>query len=238
MTNFFRKMRQYLLAEHKLSKYLLYALGEIILVVIGILIALQINNWNEGRKESLEEQKLLQVLKSEFEYNKQELDKNILKAKRLRSRADSLIVLFSMPREQQNPKQVDHLVRSISAYSTFDPSNGALFNLINAGRLDIIKDDSLRLHLSKWFGEVQDVKEDEVRLITFGDNQMDPWRLEFLNFNPDSKLAVDNTALLRNLKFENVVSRISFSVTYILENYETLDLEIDRILRHIEDELK
>ncbi len=50
MIKFFRKIRQRLLSESKFSKYLLYAIGEIILVVIGILIALQINNWNEERK--------------------------------------------------------------------------------------------------------------------------------------------------------------------------------------------
>ena len=44
-------MRQQLLAENKFSKYLLYGIGEIVLVVIGILIALQINNWNENRKK-------------------------------------------------------------------------------------------------------------------------------------------------------------------------------------------
>ncbi|MGB5205437.1 DUF6090 family protein [Eudoraea sp.] len=51
MINFFRNIRQKLLTENKFSKYLLYAIGEIILVVIGILIALGINNWNETRKQ-------------------------------------------------------------------------------------------------------------------------------------------------------------------------------------------
>ncbi len=50
MIKFFRKIRQNLLTENKFSKYLLYAIGEVILVVIGILIALSINNWNERRK--------------------------------------------------------------------------------------------------------------------------------------------------------------------------------------------
>lgn len=50
MIKLFRKIRQAILAENKISKYLIYAIGEIILVVIGILIALQINNWNEQRK--------------------------------------------------------------------------------------------------------------------------------------------------------------------------------------------
>ena len=50
MIKFFRKIRQNLLVENKTGKYLKYAIGEIVLVVIGILIALQINNWNENRK--------------------------------------------------------------------------------------------------------------------------------------------------------------------------------------------
>lgn len=50
MIKFFRHIRKQLLSENKTGKYLKYALGEIILVVIGILIALQINNWNENRK--------------------------------------------------------------------------------------------------------------------------------------------------------------------------------------------
>jgi hypothetical protein len=49
MINFFRKIRKKLLTQNKVSKYLLYALGEILLVVVGILIALQVNNWNEDR---------------------------------------------------------------------------------------------------------------------------------------------------------------------------------------------
>ena len=51
MIKFFRNIRRSLLSEGKTSKYLKYAVGEIVLVVIGILIALQINNWNEHRKE-------------------------------------------------------------------------------------------------------------------------------------------------------------------------------------------
>ncbi|WP_432410518.1 DUF6090 family protein [Rasiella sp. SM2506] len=53
MIKFFRRIRKNLLTENKFSKYLLYAIGEIILVVIGILIALNINNWNEERKEKV-----------------------------------------------------------------------------------------------------------------------------------------------------------------------------------------
>lgn len=53
MIKFFRKIRQHMIKENKASKYMLYAIGEIVLVVIGILIALQINNWNENRKNKI-----------------------------------------------------------------------------------------------------------------------------------------------------------------------------------------
>jgi len=53
MINFFRRIRKRLAEDNKPLKYLRYAIGEIVLVVIGILIALQINNWNERRKDKI-----------------------------------------------------------------------------------------------------------------------------------------------------------------------------------------
>src|SRR6056300_1690800 len=64
MIKFFRKIRQNLIMENKTGKYLKYAIGEIVLVVIGILIALQINNWNEHRKLQSEELNLLADIKT------------------------------------------------------------------------------------------------------------------------------------------------------------------------------
>lgn len=72
MIKLFRKIRQKILAENKLSKYLIYAIGEIILVVIGILIALSINNWNERRKEKELEKELVSVLITDLKSKKAE----------------------------------------------------------------------------------------------------------------------------------------------------------------------
>ena len=69
MIKFFRKIRQQMIKENKVSKYFLYAIGEIILVVIGILIALSINNWNEDKKN----RELERTILSEIEYT---LNKN------------------------------------------------------------------------------------------------------------------------------------------------------------------
>ena len=62
MISFFRKIRQKLLSQNRVTRYLVYALGEIILVVLGILIALQINNWNEQNKNRIFEKEILSLI--------------------------------------------------------------------------------------------------------------------------------------------------------------------------------
>jgi len=74
MLKFFRKIRQNLLKENHFSKYLLYAIGEILLVVIGILIAVQINNWNEQRQDAHRAQAILKGLKNDMLQDKADLD--------------------------------------------------------------------------------------------------------------------------------------------------------------------
>ena len=77
MIKFFRKIRQQLVTENKFSKYLLYAIGEIVLVVIGILIALQINNWNEYQKERKSERLLLSEIRDNLKYDLNDFESNI-----------------------------------------------------------------------------------------------------------------------------------------------------------------
>ncbi|MCB0748081.1 MAG: hypothetical protein KDC90_11525, partial [Ignavibacteriae bacterium] len=77
MIKFFGKIRQNLLSEGKTGRYLKYAIGEIILVVIGILIALQLNNYNDTLNKNDFERNALLNLKLDFEYNQSELNKSI-----------------------------------------------------------------------------------------------------------------------------------------------------------------
>ena len=75
MIKIFRKIRQQLLTENKSSKYLIYAIGEIILVVIGILIALSINNWNESRKKKETLYNIYTIIKQDLETDLLNIDK-------------------------------------------------------------------------------------------------------------------------------------------------------------------
>mgnify|MGYP000869978899 FL=1 len=77
MIKFFRKIRQKLLSENKFSKYLIYAIGEIVLVVIGILIALSLNNWNDSKKKKIEERVLLTELMKNLEINITQIKEDI-----------------------------------------------------------------------------------------------------------------------------------------------------------------
>lgn len=77
MIKFFRKIRYNLMETGKTSKYFKYAIGEIILVVIGILIALQINNWNEANKMSINEQQLTSSVIKELEGQRTILNRNL-----------------------------------------------------------------------------------------------------------------------------------------------------------------
>ena len=71
MLKYFRRTRQKLFVEGSAKRYFFYAVGEIILVVIGILIALQINNWNENRKDKILEKEYLNRLLSDIEFDQQ-----------------------------------------------------------------------------------------------------------------------------------------------------------------------
>ncbi len=77
MIKFFRRIRQQLLSENKFSKYLIYAFGEIVLVVIGILIALQINNANENRKSINKSHQIIREIKRNAKSNIQHLETQI-----------------------------------------------------------------------------------------------------------------------------------------------------------------
>ena len=77
MIGFFRKIRKQLADDNKPLKYMRYAIGEIVLVVIGILIALQVNNWNEDYKESLAIKNVLFEIKEDLIQDKAELERSI-----------------------------------------------------------------------------------------------------------------------------------------------------------------
>ena len=250
MIPFFRNIRN--LPAGKAGRYLRYAIGEIVLVVIGILIALSINNWNENRKRYQAEKHYLSELKIEFSSNLNALKRvmnyntsngdNALKLTNY-SASDSMVISES---EFNNL-----LFNSIIGEVQYRPSPGTLNEILNGGKLEIISNKRLRSKLSSWEGILLKVRFQEqehaiprLKLLdivytegNFRDGFLDT---EFTNFNLKPRNAsTSNIQLLNNQEFDNLLSVFYLTGKYLNKNYyNDLKLYIEEILDLIDEELK
>jgi uncharacterized protein DUF6090 len=143
MIKFFQRIRRNLLLENKISKYLLYAIGEIILVVIGILIALQINNNNELRKSRLKEVHYLQNIKTDLELNIVDLDKYLAVRTECIASANRIIEHFEgKPITNYSDFNADGM--NIYTWQKFYQNNNTFQELVNSGNLSLITNDSIK----------------------------------------------------------------------------------------------
>jgi hypothetical protein len=152
MIKFFRHIRKELMETGKTGRYFKYAIGEIILVVIGILIALQINNWNENRKDNKLEAnyklRLLEDLKEEEAYLQTFMDYNT----QVIFHAKKAIKLFENPGQiTNNPNQdlidlyqASQIIDGNSTTSTYQ-------ELIASGQINLIRNDNLRTSIISYF---------------------------------------------------------------------------------------
>lgn len=159
MIKFFRKIRQSLLSEGKTKKYLKYAIGEIILVVIGILIALQINNLNEERLLRNKEQVLLHQLKQEFSSNLTQLEQKIKVRDIMISSAKRLLLMID-DKTKMVPDSIAHYLSLTRMNPTFDPIRN---DLTEGDKLSLIRDSKLKSLLTQWGSNAVQLEESENR---------------------------------------------------------------------------
>lgn len=150
MLRFFRQIRQGLLTHNKFSKYLLYAIGEIVLVVLGILIALQINTWNEDRKDRLTEKVIINNLHQEFSINLKTLDSTLALTGESKEADLQLMSLFGEPLLILEEVNTDSLIYYSTTFYRFVPTQNALMDLLQSGRLQLISNQSLKDALYNW----------------------------------------------------------------------------------------
>jgi len=138
----FRHIRQSLIMENKTGKYLKYALGEIVLVVVGILIALQINNWNDQRKAAAQEQLILKRLEVELSSNIKEVNNQILIAKEV---IDNLKFCMDVLRNKQESTLSEFRKRfqPSMTYISIELSTTTFNRISQSGKIDIIKNTEL-----------------------------------------------------------------------------------------------
>jgi hypothetical protein len=139
MIKLFRNIRKNLLSEGKTTKYFKYAIGEIILVVIGILIALQINTWNQERILKIEEKKIVKNIHNEYEQNKKLIKTSIKDSETCIHTLNTLMTLIGKDEESIKASNTDSLFFYAYNFPIFRPSENTISGLIQSGRLNIIQ---------------------------------------------------------------------------------------------------
>jgi hypothetical protein len=254
MIKFFRHFRQHLLTESKFTKYLLYAIGEIILVVIGILIALSINNKNEYNKFRKEEIAMLQNLKLEFESNLPMLQENIL-THTLTQKACKELLRYTSPNPHiPNNQTIDSLLGWSIVSPRFKYKDGALQSIINSGKLGWILNDSIRNKIAEFPGIIgaSTITETTLRDISAGDfkNILEQYtavseNLRAANFfkqlMPEikvSEFAYRREDILSNRDFESKITHRLVLTEIAIFELKGLEKELNAIIAMISEELE
>jgi len=259
MIKFFRKIRYDLMNQNKTSKYFKYAIGEIILVVIGILIALQINNWNEQRKENSNEQAILKRLEKEFLSNREQLLDKIEFRNTMIVSCKKLLDYFDKPENATRDSIFVYL--STIQPPTFDPIEN---DLVSSGNIEILKDEALKQLLVNWSTDVIQLQEVERIFLRFCEqrfypyvneidiqrdmayaffkdvpkNLLDPRQVK--NLVPGNSKLITRTTneLLRDSKLEGKVAWVLTLNMFNNQESQTLMKRINRILEVLDSQIK
>ncbi len=152
MIKFFRKIRQKTLTENKFGKYLTYAIGEIILVVIGILIALSISNWNENRKNKLTESEYYCKLLADFELDRQNITVLYEESKHKIEISKRLLLDLNYKNKDKS-YLLNNYLQGLRT-NPFVPSKVAMTDIVSSGKLNLLTNDSLKNDLLRYYGEL------------------------------------------------------------------------------------
>jgi hypothetical protein len=148
MIKFFRKIRYDLIVTNKTAKYFKYAIGEIVLVVIGILIALSINNWNEDRKSRKQEVKYLKNLQTDIGLELQNND-SLINYRAVTAKAAAHLLDFETLETVSDFLTLEHTIQQVFMRKTFIPINNTYKELLSSGNLNYITNDSIKDYLLK-----------------------------------------------------------------------------------------
>lgn len=243
MIKFFRKIRQKLLTENKFSNYLIYAIGEIILVVIGILIALQINNWNESRKNIEKENKYLSNVNKELIGDSLALERSWFKNRQKKIECLELAKQYVLG--DYFPKDTLLFINNvgfggINSRASFTGSSRTYKELISTGNLSLISNDSIRelivnYYISKDFLDeyLRNIRSDYATYV----NTIKVYNPKY----PDSINTVEIPRILKKMKTDEFQSLINQELTYTYSIERLLQRskkEANELRKRIEQYLK
>ena len=220
-------------AKAAAGKYFKYAIGEILLVVVGILLALQVNNWNQNRVNSQKEKSILASLHKEFVENKSQFDTVMFYHKRAHRSAKTLEKMFPIQLNEQTLDSVKkHLGFLLYTY-TYNPSQGSINGIINTSSFNIISNDELRGLLVAWQDLVLDFQEDELNTKKVVADLIDPYLSDHVDFDFNFNDKRNNLKVFEGLKFEYLVKLRSTTLGDIFRynaEYYRLEKSLNKII--------
>ncbi len=233
MIKFFRKIRKKLADDNKPIKYFRYAIGEIVLVVIGILIALSINNWNENSKIRQRERILLNEIHQEFLNNKEQLKSVVSYHNKALNACEKIIAEFPINLNTVNIDSLSkHLFNTQWRY-TFNPSQGSINSLINTSSFETITNDRLRRLVVSWQDVVNDYTEDELIANHIEINFFEPYLSKHFPFNCDLRNPKTNLEAITSLEFEHLIERRREGLNDVLNNSDNELKTIQKTINEI-----
>ena len=184
----FRKIRQQLLTDGKFSKYMTYAIGETLLLVVGILIALQINTWNEQRKENDLEQSYYCKLQEDVEQDITQIYKQIDHTGDRLLAANEMLRLLQM----DNPSVEEVLKQNLGAISlityTFRPNLATYQDLKSTGNIKLLRADNVKTQITEYYSmldgmiDVMDTNADGTVALFYSKNDYAEFGWQYLDF--------------------------------------------------------
>ncbi len=263
MLKFFRKTRLRLLSENqpagrtgRFTKYLVYAFGEITLVVIGILIALQINNWNEWKKDRNDEQIILKSLRKEFQDNQIGVQDVLLRYRRRFQGIDSLMLLIGQRRISEIELEDIRSIRTLFTHYTWNPEMSTIEGLLSSGQIAVLQNKELEHMILTWTALIDDFREDDAKVVEIS-NQWVPYLSKVIPLydvfsNPKtsgeqrrldlrkSDHRIDKSqihSLTNEVAFFNLLGQRRWWMDIKVLNAEEIDQHITRVLELIDSEI-
>ena len=211
MIPFFRKTRKKMADDNKPMKYMRYAIGEIVLVVVGILIALSINNWNENRKLRNQELHYLKNLKTDLNLNITELDKYItVRNSRIESANKVLEHFEGKPLSDLNDFAFH--TTNIYIWQKFSQQDNTFQELINSGNLALISNDSIKNGLLNLQALYRKLKNEEAHF---------RYDAEILLYKPSYDI-LDLNPIVKNFTYQVSNGQAGENIELPKANYEAM----------------
>ena len=249
MIKFFRHIRRSLIQKNQMGKYLKYAIGEILLVVIGILIALQINNWNENRLNALEEQAILSSLQSEISQNQDILTRDLKTHSNVLRLLKELNELIEPEPQGVSVERLDTLMYGLVGIPSYTPKEGVLNSVISSGKISLISNSKLNSDLASWhtlmneYNQALNWNEQDVFEVVLPYMQdhyplTRALKLFVSDYKTNSKFNFPKEEILSDMAFETIVAERIIDCNAALKTAKQLFTFQEDILELIDNELK